>query len=205
MNEYVTEWTICSPSGKMKYVSFAIRTTGSNPGVHQIIEFVSIIDDLTGPIKALPRQHLYIDHQQMVWDPEFLRRHWKLLQKYLFSGRKLWSSLEVPQMTADWLQKEGVTAPLIIVGNGDDRPFLYNLPAWDKQVPMTDQFINPSALYFDPKKHTKLPEAYELLNTEPPPDAVSEAEIYIALIRRKWAELPTAGNGVSQDAEPNQG
>jgi hypothetical protein len=187
----------------MKYLALAIKTTGPNPYVHQVLEIVGIVDDLVGPIKALPRIHLHISYTTFIWDPDYMRQNWELLHTYLFGNKKQWSPLEIPRMVHDWTVKEGfdpLNRPIIVVGHPTDRAYLANLPGWSV---MSDQFINPSTLYFNPNKHSKLPTASEILGQEMPNDAVSEAETAIALVRRKWAEDPAASHRVLTNAEPH--
>jgi DNA polymerase III epsilon subunit-like protein len=61
----------------MKIISIDLETTGSNPEIHQIIEFGAIIEDTNNPLpfEELPKLHFYVKHDNFVVSPYCLELH----------------------------------------------------------------------------------------------------------------------------------
>lgn len=62
----------------MKYVSIDLETTGLDPGIHQIVEFAAVQDDLQNPqipVDELPSIQILIYHPNYIVSPFVTRMH----------------------------------------------------------------------------------------------------------------------------------
>jgi DNA polymerase III epsilon subunit-like protein len=149
----------------MRYVSIDLETTGTNPSVHDIIEFAAVIDDIGSnkPIEKLPTFHRFIKKESSyVCEAKAVIINQRVFEKLASNDDDEIITIEdLMYAFGNFLHSNGLTqnkygTTIINVAGKNfgtfDYQFLKNkIPdgQWNN-ISMRHRFIDPSILYFEP-------------------------------------------------------
>lgn len=155
----------------MKYISIDTETTGLDPKSHQILQFAAIIEDTENLLsfEDIPKFNCIIRHKEIIGNPYALSMNKWLLDIISSDDGKNEDILDKYDVVARFIEFIEEYAPdlatktpiQINVAGANvaafDLQFLQQLPAWGSMVSVNGRAIDPSILYVDWQKDSRLP------------------------------------------------
>lgn len=143
----------------MRYVSLDIETTGLEKETCQVLQIAAVIDDLVTPVESLPHFSLFVEHENLIFEPYALKMHMKsgLLNRWFEDARKLSFDASMRKMT-NFIRNNYPLGPkekYNFAGKnlqGFDIPFLAGLSRLDDDTFLNDishRVIDPSCGFTD--------------------------------------------------------
>lgn len=155
----------------MKYISIDTETTGLDPKSHQILQFAAIIEDTENLLsfEEIPKFNCIIRRKEIIGNPYALSMNKWLLDIISSDDGKNKDILDKYDVVARFLEFIEEYAPdlatktpiQINVAGANvaafDLQFLQQLPGWSSVITVNSRTIDPSILYVDWQKDSKLP------------------------------------------------
>jgi DNA polymerase III epsilon subunit-like protein len=184
----------------MKYVSIDLETSGLNPERHNVIQIACIIEDTTvqAPIEELPTLNLFVKHKEYVgqdfalglngWIMDILSERAPLPE-----GAQIIDSKDVNHIVRRFFHEQNAKVGDTVFAAGKcfnsfDRPFLQN----QHNLKFHRRVLDPMMLYCRPEdeKPPGMGDCCEragiIVDESKLHDAVYDAQLVIALIRKVW-------------------
>jgi len=169
----------------MIYVAIDLETSGLYPGIHQILEFGAVLEDMITPVDQLPIFHKYVlsakgsyncQPTAIIMNIDIMKKineyNWKIPENDPEQPHPFVRDDLLVGEFLKWLKSYGIIeneeAPgYINVGGknfmGFDYPFIKALQYGNK-IKIRRRIIDPAPLYFDPAVDADLPDLQTCLD-----------------------------------------
>ncbi len=178
----------------MHFISIAIKTTGIDPDVNNVIEFAAVADKIHNktPLDQLPTFHSYIIKHHYTGTAKALKNNNIAFQRIADKDKNFLYSTEdylVPRFKQFLIKYEFYPSDYFTVASTRfwlDRQFLNKIPEFE-HLKIYEQYFNPTILFFAPQME-KLPSRTDCFQVANIPqdlttDAITDAINTLKLIR----------------------
>lgn len=191
----------------MKYISVDIETTSLDPKYGNVIQFGAIIEDSKNLLsyEDCPKFEVLVEHSIYIGQPFPLAMHQKIFQELAKQPKDRTCEVvavdDLAERFALWLVLNGLAKntdkPINIIVAGKnfssfDWRFLRRVAYWEKYIQISHRILDPSILYWDPIKDSRVPnmeeckKRAEFESTIVVHTALADAWDVIELLRKKY-------------------